>query len=144
VRYTHDQGQTWTTLALDATGSLLLDPATLPGGTGRFALALADHTSLPAAPAQPLTLMLPDSPPEAWISGPSFASAGQPVVLSGQASDQEDGALTRISWRVNGEAIEAGQVLTLANEPGSYAVELHATDSSGQSVRATHQLTVVP
>jgi hypothetical protein len=43
VRYTVDDGKSWTTLGLDVLGGgLTLDSRTLPGGVGRFEITLAD------------------------------------------------------------------------------------------------------
>jgi hypothetical protein len=43
VRYTVDDGKSWTTLGLDVLGGgLTLDPRLLPGGAGRFEITLAD------------------------------------------------------------------------------------------------------
>jgi hypothetical protein len=53
VRYTADNGQTWTTLGVDVTGGQFnVDAATLPAGAGRFEITLGDApagTSLTAA-----------------------------------------------------------------------------------------------
>jgi hypothetical protein len=46
VRYTADNGQSWTTLALDVLGGeLTVDMGTLPGANGRFEVILADAMS---------------------------------------------------------------------------------------------------
>jgi hypothetical protein len=46
VRYTADNGQTWTTLGVDVTGGeLQLDAASLPAGVGRFDVTLGDAPS---------------------------------------------------------------------------------------------------
>jgi hypothetical protein len=46
VRYTTDNGITWTTLGVDVLGGrLIVDPATLPGSTGHFAITPADSAA---------------------------------------------------------------------------------------------------
>jgi hypothetical protein len=46
IRYTTDQGNTWTTLAMDwLGGELYLDPGTMPSGSIQIEIALADSTA---------------------------------------------------------------------------------------------------
>ncbi|MFO7167627.1 MAG: PKD domain-containing protein, partial [Chloroflexota bacterium] len=71
--------------------------------------------------------------------------AGEPVLLYGRATDREDGAITALTWTVDGEYAGDKQTLQIgALPPGTYQIALVATDSAGQSARATHTLIVAP
>ena len=132
VRYTADGSKSWTTVGLDVLGGeLQLDSKTLPGGEGVFEITLADQTVL-ASHTVSLATALPDTAPQAWISGLTTVQAGQPLILIGHGADREDGALETIGWKVDGVEVAAGQVLQLDGlEPGEYIVTLTARDSAG-------------
>lgn len=147
VRYTNDNGQSWLTLAIDAAnGELPIDPATLPGGTGRFEILPADlsQPSLMAASTAP-TITLPNQPPKAWIVGPTTVHPNTPLILFGHGDDPEDGALETWQWTVNGAPVAAGQILQLPDvgllDP---VVTLTVTDRAGQQTTATYHVAIHP
>lgn len=147
IRYTNNDGQSWTTLAVDALGGTLqLDPKTLPGGTGRFAIIPADLAQplLTAANAAP-TILLPDNLPQAWITGPDHVQSGAPIILFGHGADPEDGVLETLAWTVNGKSVEAGQTLQLSTvNNGEQIIQLTVMDSSGQMASAEQRVVVGP
>ncbi|MCE7984070.1 MAG: hypothetical protein DYG89_23090 [Caldilinea sp. CFX5] len=144
VRYTNDNGQSWLTLAVDATGGELhFAPGSLPGGAGRFAILPADLPQpVLAADASP-TITLPDQAPKAWITGPTTVQPGAPLLLFGYGDDPEDGALANLQWTVNGQPVAAGHTLQVETTAGlDPIVTLTVTDSAGQSFTAIHRVTV--
>jgi hypothetical protein len=140
LRYSHDGGVTWTTLAVDEEdGALALDPDWLPGGNGIFQLVPADVLGNEVSAAANASITLPDKPPRAWITGPTEPAAGQPVILFGHGDDLEDGVLDRLYWEVDGQTIEAGQTLQLTDlTPGDHLVTLEVVDVHGQRAVAEH------
>ncbi|MGC9041729.1 MAG: Ig-like domain-containing protein [Roseiflexus sp.] len=151
VRYSADNGATWTVLGQSLTSTLLtVDIGAMPGGAAaRVQIITTDGlnttiiTSDPFAVAQrrPEVDILPDG-------GPSFDS-GDPVILRSRAYDPEDGFLSgaRLQWQVNGpvSATGDGNQLTLLNlPPGAYTIRLTATDSDGNTGEATAQINVAP
>ncbi|MBK8901841.1 MAG: hypothetical protein IPM53_11695 [Anaerolineaceae bacterium] len=146
VRYTANNGLTWTTVGLNVLGgSLEVDLSTLPGGgSGRFQILLADQgtpTRFEVALATPLV----DRQPTAWINGPEVVAAGSPTALYAFGSDAEDGALSDFVWSVDGNPVEAQSALFLNDlAPGEHVITLSATTSSGQTAVASHIVTVTP
>ena len=131
VRYTADNGQTWTALALDVLGGeLTVDLSALPGGNGRFQIIPA-HSGVPARIDMPLSVTLPNNAPKVWFTGPSTAVAGSPAALYGHASDREDGALP-VTWLVDGKVVSAGDMLLLSDlAPGKHVIKAIAVDDAG-------------
>lgn len=145
VRYTHNGGARWTTLAVDLLGGeLQIDATRLPGGVGQFELIPADRADAGVHSAALLAGMtLPDKPPRTWISGPTEAAVGQPLVLFGHGDDLEDSVITELRWTVDGQAVEAQQALQLTDlTPGEHLVRLEVVDSSGQVAVAEHSVRV--
>lgn len=146
VRYTNDDGHSWITLSLDVYGGKLrLDPAHLPGGSGRFEVILADQSIATETISPAAALLLPDKPPQAWITGPNRVQRGQPLILFGHGTDLEDGALTTFQWMVNGQPVTARETLQLQDlRMIDTMITLTVTDSAGQQVTAAHYVTVEP
>lgn len=146
VRYTVNDGLTWTTVGLNVLGgSLDVDLSGLPGGeNGRFQIILADQgtpTRLNVDLATPLT----DKQPSVWISGSDYITAGSPTALYAFGTDAEDGALTDFIWSVDGEVVTAGSALFLNDlSIGEHIITLSATTSSGQTATASIIVTVMP
>ncbi len=146
VRYTANDGQTWTTVGLNVLGgSLDVDLSSLPGGgNGRFQIILADQGT-PTRFEVDLATPLADKQPTAWITGPEIVAAGAPAALYAFGSDAEDGALSDFAWSVNGEEVAADSALFLHDlAPGEYVITLRATTSSGQTAVASITVTVTP
>lgn len=131
VRYTADDGQTWTAVGQDVLGGeLTVDLNDLPGGNGRFQIIPA-NSSVPARIDVPLNATLPNNAPKVWFTGPSTAVAGTPASLYGHASDREDGALP-VTWLVDGKVVSAGDMLLLSDlAPGKHLVKAIAVDDAG-------------
>jgi hypothetical protein len=144
VRYTADDGQTWTVLALDVLGGeLTVDLSTLPGGNGRFQIIPA-NSGVPARIDVPLSVTLPNNAPTVWITGPSTAVAGSPAALFGHASDREDGALP-VTWLVDGKVVSAGDMLLLSDlAVGKHVVKAMAVDDDGVVGEYGRIITITP
>lgn len=146
VRYTVDNGLTWTTVGLNVLGgSLEVDLNGLPGGgNGRFQIILADQGT-PTRFEVMLDTPLDDRQPTAWISGPTIVAAGSPTALYAFGSDAEEGALSDFVWSVDGNPVVADAALFLHDlAPGEHVITLRATTSSGQTAVASHIVTVTP
>jgi len=146
VRYTADNGLSWTTVGLNVLGgSLDVDLTTLPGGgNGRFQIILADQ-GVPTRFEVSLATPLSDKQPTTWISGPELVSAGAPAALYAFGSDAEDGALSNFVWSVDGGDEVAASALFLHDlAPGEHVITLRATTSSGQTAVAIQVVTVTP
>ncbi len=151
VRYSADNGATWTVLGQSLTSaSLTVDIGSMPGGaaarvqiitTDGLNTTIVTSDPFPVAPRRPEVDILPDG-------GPTF-NPGDPVTLRSRAYDPEDGFLSgaRLQWQVNGpiSATGDGSQLTLLNlPPGAYTVRLTATDRDGNAGEATAQINVAP
>ncbi|MCB8979706.1 MAG: hypothetical protein H6657_20035 [Ardenticatenaceae bacterium] len=146
VRYTADNGQTWTVVGLNVLGgSLAVDLTNLPGGgNGRFQIILADQGT-PTRFEVTLDTPLSDKQPTAWISGPEVVTAGSHAALYAFGSDAEEGALRNFVWSVDGNPVAADAALFLSDlAPGEHVITLSATTSSGQTAVASTVITVTP
>lgn len=150
VRYSADNGATWTVIAQGLTASTLnVDIASLPGGTARVQVITTDGLNTAIATSEAFSVAR--RAPEASIlpeGGPAFAP-GDTITLRSRVYDPEDGFLSgaRLQWQINGplSITGDGERLTLLNlPPGTYTVRLRATDSDGNSGEDTAQITVSP
>lgn len=146
VRYTANNGQTWTTVGLNVLGGFLeVDLSNLPGGgNGRFQIILADQGT-PTRFEVELVAPLADKQPSVWITGPDTIAVGAPAALYAFGSDAEDGALRDFIWSVDGGAETAASALFLHDlAPGEHTITLRATTGSGQTAVARKVVTVTP
>jgi len=160
VRYSPDKGNTW--IAMDASGTqnqVVVDTTNgLPGGAQAWVEVIASdglHTT--TASVGPFSVPLHD--PEAKIYDAEYhelnsvmgtaIAQSEIAVLNGDGYDAEDGPLsgTSLQWRIIGPVTRygSGNQMILANlPPGTYSVNLQATDSNAQTGGATTTLTVSP
>ncbi|NOZ06071.1 MAG: DNRLRE domain-containing protein [Chloroflexi bacterium] len=122
--------------------------AALAGGTESLIRVIANDGVRTASDTSDAPFKVPQQPPLVTIStadGVTFP-VDQPVVLQGDAVDNEDGHMTSgaLRWTVFGLANnKRGDTLTLFNVPaGSYEATLTATDSDGMAAMATIHFTV--
>jgi len=87
-----------------------------------------------------------DGPPQAVISGPTEAQAGQQVVFSAQNSGVAEGShLTAFDWDLGDGTVAQGVDVThIYTNPGDYQVTLAVTDDKGRSSSATQAVKIVP
>jgi hypothetical protein len=156
LQYSPDEGLHWYSLVTNYAGPLgspvisltLSSLSGIPGSTqgGRIRVAASDgyHTAL----ATSARFFVSNRPPQPYIVLPiadQTVPAGESVVLSGGASDAEDGGLSgeALTWTVDGVPAGSGDVQRLDGlAPGSYDIALTARDSSQQSATAHASLTV--
>lgn len=146
VRFTANEGVSWTTVGIDVLGGeLQVDTSTLPGGgEGRFEVILADssktaviQTTLPSA--------LPNQAPSAWITGETAVKAGTFALLYGHGNDAEDGLDITTQWFINGEFVSELSALSLYDlSAGEYIVTLVVKDSTGQTSSTQQTITITP
>jgi hypothetical protein len=158
VQYSHDNGASWHTLALDQPSTpdpnnslSLSDLGSLHGSGPNSALVrvlASDGYNTAIATSQPFTLA--NRPPEPVIFAPgqgqTFA-AGPAVVLQGSATDAEDGGLGEfdLDWQVDGIEQDSGPAVSAAGlGGGAHTATLAATDSVSQTVTATVSFNVAP
>lgn len=144
VRYTHD-GTRWTTLGVDVTGGWLeVDAQALPGGgSGRFEIVPAGGGAATIIAEASLAAAPDDALPRAWIDGPDTLPAGAPLLLTGRASDREDGAVADVTWSLDGVTVGTDQALMVDGlAPGTYRFTLTARDHSGNLASVEHRVVV--
>ena len=158
VQYTPDNGATWLALVTDYPGTgnngsvqVTLPITSVPGSLpnqARIRVAASDgyHTGL--ATSAPFTA--PNRPPRALIATPTtgqIIAAGEPLVLTGSASDAEDGMLSgaNLQWKVDGLTVGAGADVTVNGlMPGHYTASLTASDANSQATTAQETFTIAP
>ena len=158
LQYSHDNGNSWHTLALnlgsspEANNSITFtDLGSLHGSGPNTALirVLAnDGYNTTIATSQPFTLKnrLPAPVILAPAAGQTFA-AGQTVILQGSATDAEDGGLptNSLKWQVDSVANGNGpDVAAPGLAPGVHTATLSATDSNSQTASVTTDFAVAP
>lgn len=158
VQYSPDLGQTWRTVATDWPGLFGSDTMTLalddllgiPGSTTGGLIRVAASDGYNTAMATSAPFVVENQPPQPYIVSPApnqFSDAGEPVLLRGDAGDEEDGSLddASLSWQVTGQATVTGKEVFLAGlAPGDYDVVLTAEDSEGATGTAEAALTISP
>jgi hypothetical protein len=158
VQYSHDNGASWHTLALnlpdspDPTRRLSLgDLSGLHGSGTNTALVrvlASDGYNTAIATSQPFTLR--NRPPLPVILTPAAGQtfpAAQDIALVGSATDAEDGGLSgpALSWQVDGlDQGSGGEVSVAGLAPGAHLALLGASDSLGQRISETVSFNVAP
>ena len=149
IYYSTDSGTTWQDV-LDTPGTgAVLDFSTLPGAAAALlridvsdGVNTGSATSVPFSVAKktPSTVVI-SSP----VSGSTFAAAN-PVSLAGAAYDADDGLLTgsALQWSDNiaGNVGSGAQLQVTTLKPGPHTITLTATDSDGNAITATTQITL--
>ena len=157
LQYSPDGGLTWKSIAdevignpegevsqldLDDLGSL----GASNGATGLIRVAASDgyHTTIAVSNA----FTVQDQPPQPYIVSPELAHiypAGENVPLRGGAMDPETGGLSgdQLAWSINGIPVGTGEENSIYGlAPGSYLVNLQATDPAANSVGQLTALTI--
>lgn len=146
IQYSHDNGASWHTLAandpgLPNGGALALDDlGSLPGGGPNRSLIrvlASDGYNTGLAVSQPFTVK--NRRPDAFIVAPAAGQtfiAGQTILMSGGATDAEDGGLSdaALAWSVDGNAAgSGGNNLAAGLSPGDHTAMLAATDADSNT-----------
>lgn len=158
VQYSHDDGTSWHTLALNlpstpsATNTFsVTDLSILHGsapGAARVRVLASDGYNTAIATSAGFTLV--NRPPDPTILAPApgqtFA-ADDAVLLQGTAIDAEDGGLpaSSLTWRVDGGDVGQGSdVFAQGLAPGTHNAAFSATDANNQTATATVFFHVAP
>lgn len=148
IYYSVDNGTTWE--VLDETTSMtdVLDFDTLPGSSvARIRVDVSDGVNTGGATSVPFSVprRLPST---IVINSPvngAVQQSANPVYLTGGAYDADDGVLKghALQWSDSAEgALGSGSPLTVVLKPGSHTITLTSTDSDGNVLTATTQITL--
>jgi hypothetical protein len=149
IFYSIDGGTTWQEIdELTASTSDILDFSTLPGATAAMLrIDVSDDVNTGSATSVPFNV--PKKLPSAIvINNPvcgAIQPAANPVYLDGAAYDADDGVLTgtALQWTDSAQgALGSGSPLTVNLNPGSHTITLTGTDSDGNAITATTQITL--
>lgn len=158
IQYSHDNSARWHTLVSDHPNEpdgyhrlSFADVGDLQGSAPNAALirVLASdgyNTTIAASPGFTLANRKPTPFIVAPVAGQTFA-AGKTILLSGGATDAEDGGLSEDSfaWTVDGQASGAGaETMAAGLSTGSHSITLQAVDSAGNEATATVEFIVAP
>ncbi|MCC7353194.1 MAG: hypothetical protein IT330_05495 [Anaerolineae bacterium] len=156
VQYSYNGGVHWHTLVNDFPSSStisntlsLADLGSLHGSTGQTAIIrviASDGYNTAIANSQLFSVV--NRPPDVFITSPGNGQsvpAEEPVMLSGGATDAEDGGLgsAALSWRMDDAAAGTGADVAVDGlAPGAHTARLTATDSvsNTSAISATFQI----
>lgn len=157
IQYSPDGGLTWRSIAENVMGAIEGDTSSLElddlaglaasdGATGLIQVAASDgyHTSLATSAA----FTVADQPPQVYILSPELTHiypAGENVPLRGGAMDPETGGISgdQLGWTINGFPYGVGEENSVDGlAPGSYFVNLQATDPVGITATQTTLLNI--
>lgn len=148
IYYSTDNGTTWKQIDETTAMTDVLDFNTLPGASSALIrVDVSDGVNTGSATSVPFSV--PKKAPSAIVinspvSG-AIQQAANPVYLTGGAYDADDGVLTgtALEWSdsVQG-SLGSGSPLVVTLKPGSHTITLTATDSDGNALTATTQITL--
>jgi uncharacterized repeat protein (TIGR03803 family) len=148
INYSIDGGTTWQGVVDTTDASAVLDFNTLPGAAAALIrVDVSDGVNTGSAtsaafsvPKKAPASIVIDNP----VSG-AILPAANPVLLAGAADDPDDGALTgaALQWSDNVQGnLGSGSPLVAQLNPGPHTITLTATDSDGNAITATTQITL--
>jgi len=148
IFYSTNGGTTWQQIDELTATSDIIDFTQMPGATAAiFRIDVSDGVNTGSATSVPFSV--PKKAPSTIliytpISG-AVQAAADPVYLSGAAYDADDGVLTgsALAWSDNAQgALGSGSPLIVSLNPGSHTITLTATDSDGNAITATTNITM--
>jgi uncharacterized repeat protein (TIGR03803 family) len=148
ISYSIDGGTTWQQIDQLAGTSDTIDFSTLPGAAAALVrIDVSDGVNTGSATSAPFNV--PKKLPSTIVINAPVTGAIQPaknpVYLSGAAYDADDGVLTgtALQWTDSAQgALGHGSPLTVSLNPGSHTITLTGTDSDGNAITATTQITL--
>jgi hypothetical protein len=152
VRYSADGGQTWTALAVDATGeSYTVDPQQIAGTEQGVIQVLVTDGIRTAITQNTTPFTVQRKPPEATIFSPRDGASyrrGFPIFFDGQGFDRDDGVLpgASLQWlsSIDG-ALGTGRTLQVDTlSEGLHTITLRVADAQSNEAQASIQLVVHP
>lgn len=150
VLYSADNGATWQSVAAGLTeNSHTVKLTELPGGPQSRVRVLANDGLL-TGEATSAPFAVATSAPDVTILAPAEGSAyylAQPVMLSGTATDLEDGPLAgaALLWSSDRDGeLGSGEALATAElSTGEHEIRLTATDSDGQQTSTARTIVIL-
>ena len=159
VQYSWDSGVTWRAVATDLPKEPDTDqmewpmvlaelPASLSTGSSRVRVVATDgfHTAVDTSPGFTVRNRVPQPYITEPIEGQTIP-AGQLIEARGGARDPDETNLTgsALQWGLDGVAIGSGEDVQIAGlAPGSYELELSASDSKRSTVSTTVDMEIGP
>jgi hypothetical protein len=151
ILYSPDAGASWIPVAVDIdANSVDLDTSSWPGSNqAQIRLLVSDGFLTSAGDSS--FFVVPRKSPSVWIADPDSGAVLQPLsalVLSGHASDLEDGELSGSSlvWTLDDDRVlgNGAQLILpgLSAEPGPHEIVLTATDQDGMQSSTRINVTV--
>lgn len=146
VRYSHDGGNTWRTMAVEIKElHIKVAVEELPGAGRTAVVQVIASDGVHTGAAQSVPFSVPKNPPSVFIlAGQQNPGASwniredDTLALTGRGFDPEDGPLSgrSLTWLLDGEILGSGRWLHLAAlEPGEHKLILKASDSDGNVAR---------
>ena len=158
IQYSHNSGAAWHTLTSNYPSTpagqytlILNDLGSLHGSAPNAALLrvlASDGYNTSIATSQPFTVK--NRKPYPYIVTPESGQtypAGQAIMLSGGATDAEDGGLAgdSLRWAVDGTNAGSGaETIAAGLAPGTHTAVMTATDSIGNVASASTSFDVAP
>lgn len=153
IQYSPDGGETWLAIALGLPEpGLHLDSLEVLAGSaeGKFRVLASDGV-LTGQDESDGVFFVPNTSPRAVVTSPAHRRVyplGATVVLSGTATDREDGILPddTLHWESDrdGPIGQGGEVAVRTLSPGLHVIRLTATDSQGATDQAWIAIAVDP
>ena len=148
IFYSIDGGTTWQSIDQTTATVDQLDFNTLPGATAALIrIDVSDGVNTGSATSAPFSVPK-KTPATIVINSPvsgAIQKAANPVYLEGEAWDADDGVLTgtALQWSDSMQGVlGTGSLLAASLQPGNHTITLTATDSDGNSITATTQITL--
>ena len=150
LRYSADDGQSWTVLAIDGEATSVSVPRwALPGSeTARIQVITSDGVNSAVVTSD--AFAMPNLPPVVTVTAPedgAVVSGAQTVVFTGSAVDAEDGDLSStLVWTSDRDGrIGTGAALTRRADElseGEHVIRATATDGDGATASSSITMTV--
>lgn len=148
VLFSANNGATWVLVGQTTTMSFPVNFDKLPGGSNSL-IQVVVSDGINSGSATSSTFTIPKKQPKAVdivspVNNSTFA-AKNTIFFSGAAYDPEDGALTgsSLKWSSNLQGdLGSGARFGVRLQPGNHTITLTATDSDGNVITATTNITV--
>ena len=149
VLYSPDDGTTWSSVGeVQNSTSLAVNFDQLPGSTQALIQVLVSDGVNTGSATSPTFTVTKKKPTAVQIDNPTpnFAQpSADPVILSGSAYDPDDGVLSgsALQWSSSVQgSLGSGSPLSVHLQPGNHTINLVATDSDGNSVSVSTNVTI--
>ncbi|MCS6844185.1 MAG: hypothetical protein NZ528_07680 [Caldilineales bacterium] len=140
ILYSPDNGQSWYPVAWNVEGnSYELDLNLIPGGrSAKLRVIVTDGVNTAQDDSDGI-FAVGNHAPLVTAVAPPIAPPNQPITLTGEAVDPEDGALPegRMVWTEGSTALGLGRTLQVVLPPGLHTLTLTAADSAGLTAQTS-------